>query len=55
MNIKKVGKILLIGLMMISIPIWLIVSEVKESDLIFYVGFIFIILFIAIGVLKSKL
>ena len=39
---------LLLGLFIISIPIWLIVSEAKESDLIFYAGFIIIIIVIVI-------
>jgi len=39
---------LLIWLFIISIPIWLIVSEAEENDSIFYIGFTIVIIIIAI-------
>jgi len=45
--IKKVLNIFL-WLFIIFIPIWLIISEAEGSDLIFYIGFILAIIFIAI-------
>lgn len=41
-------------LFMILIPIWLIMSEAEESDLIFYTGLVLIITVIAIGVITNK-
>jgi len=48
---RKVGKTLLFGLVILAIgliPLWLIVSEAEESNLIFYIGFIIVIIFIAV-------
>lgn len=48
---RKVGKTLLLGLVILAvglIPMWLIISEVRENDVIFYVGFVIVIIFIAI-------
>ena len=39
---------LLLWLFIIFIPVWLIVSESAESDLIFYVGFVIIIVIVII-------
>ena len=54
---NKVGKTLLLGLIILAIgliPIWLIAVEAKESDLMFYIGFIIIIVIISIGVITDR-
>jgi len=53
---KKVLNIFLF-LFIISIPIWLIISEATEGikgDLIFYTGVVIIIMIIAIGIITNK-
>jgi len=44
---------LLLWLFIISIPIWLIVVEAEESDLIFYIGFVIIMVIVSIYQVKK--